>query len=54
MRRFARDQHYLLHEDGRIYDISKDLLESDDLADSTQPDTVAARKRLQLVLERCK
>ena len=53
-RRFVRDGHYLLHDDGRLYDITNDLLENHDLSASTQSEAVAARKRLQLALDRCK
>jgi arylsulfatase A-like enzyme len=53
-RRFVCDQRYLLHEDGRMYDITNDLLEHHDLAGSTQSEAVAARKRLQSALDRCK
>jgi len=52
--RFARDGRYLLHEDGRLYDIPNDLLEKKDLSGSDQPGLVAVKKRLQAVLERCR
>ena len=53
-RRFARDDRYLLHEDGRLYDIANDLLEKKDVSSSEQPGIVAAKKRLQAALARCK
>jgi arylsulfatase A len=53
-RRFARDGQYLLHDDGRLYDVTSDLLEKHDLSASTQSEALAAKKRLQLALDRCK
>ena len=52
-KRFARDHRFLLHDDGRIYDIPNDLLEKNDLAASEKPDVVEAKKRLQAVLDQC-
>lgn len=53
-RKFARDQRYMLHEDGRLYDIPNDLFEKNDLSTSTKPEIVAAKKQLQAVLDKCK
>ena len=53
-RKFARDQRYLLHNDGRIFDISNDLFERNDLSRSDKPEFVAAKKRLQLALDQNK
>lgn len=53
-KRFARNERYLLHNDGCLYDISNDLFEKNDLANSSQPEIVAAKKQLQAVLEKCK
>ena len=53
-KRFARDQRFLLHEDGRLYDIPNDLFEKKDLSASTAPQVAGARQRLTAVLEQCK
>lgn len=45
---FARDQRYLLHEDGRLYDIQNDLFERSNLG---ADDVKDVRQRLQAVLE---
>ncbi len=52
--RFARDHRFMLHSDGRLFDIPNDLFEKKDLSASDQPETVAAKKRLQAVLDQCK
>ena len=46
-KRFARDHRFMLHEDGRLYDIKGDLFEKTDLSTSTDSATVAAKARLQ-------
>jgi arylsulfatase A len=53
-RRFARDGHYLLHDDGRLYNVTADLVEKHDLSASTQSSATAAKKRLQSALDHCK
>jgi len=53
-RRFARDSRYMLHHDGRLYEVAKDLFERDDLSASSQPEVLATRQRLQTVLDKCK
>jgi arylsulfatase A len=53
-KRFARDHRFLLHSDGRLIDVPNDLFEKTDLSASDQPEVMAARKRLQAVLDRCK
>ena len=53
-RRLAREQRYLLHDDGRLFDIPNDPLETKDLGDSADPEIVAAKKRLQAALDRLK
>lgn len=50
----ARDQRYLLHDDGRLYDIPNDLFEKTDISKSEQPEVVAVKKRLEAVLRECK
>ena len=52
-KRFARNDRYLLHDDGRIYDIPNDLFEANDLAASGKPEIVAVKKQLQAVLDKC-
>ena len=49
--RFARDARWILHGDGRLYDIARDPLEERDLAKSPDPEAAAARTRLQAALE---
>jgi arylsulfatase A len=53
-KRLARNDRFLLHDDGRIYDIPNDLFEKNDLSTSDKPDVVAAKKQLQAVLDQCK
>jgi len=51
--RFARDQRWKLYDDGRLYDVPVDLLEHHPLEPgSGGPEAVAARQRLQQVLDR--
>jgi arylsulfatase A len=52
--RFARDGRFLLHDDGRIYDIPNDLFEKHDLSASNRPEVIDAKKRLHAVLDQCK
>ncbi len=52
--RFARDQRFMLHDDGRLYDIPHDLFEKNNLTASTTPEIVAAKTRLQTVLDKNK
>ena len=53
-KKFARNERYLLHDDGRIYDIPNDLFEKNDLSASTKPEIIAAKKQLQAVLDKNK
>lgn len=53
-RRFARDHRYMLHDDGRIYDVEHDLFEKNDLARSESPEIVSAKKQLQAILDQNK
>jgi arylsulfatase A len=50
-KKFARDTRYLLHEDGRLYDIAEDLFETNNLAGSQNPQVLAAKDHLQQALE---
>jgi arylsulfatase A len=50
-KRYARDHEFLLHQDGRLYDIPNDLFEKNDLSASAKPEIISARKRLQAVLD---
>jgi arylsulfatase A len=50
-KKFARDSAYLLHEDGRFYDLSADLFEKKDLSGSEKAEVLAAKNRLQKVLD---
>ena len=50
--RLVYDGRFMLHEDGRIYDVSTDLFEQHDLAGSDDPLAASARARLQPVLAR--
>lgn len=51
---FVRDRRWLLHDDGRLFEIGKDPFEKTDRAKDTDPDVVAARQRLAAVLEKMK
>jgi arylsulfatase A len=51
---FARDQRFMLHSDGTLFDIPNDLFEKHNLSASDSAEIVAAKKRLQVVLDRCK
>lgn len=50
--RFLRDSRWLLHSDGRLYDIQSDPSEAKDLAGSDQEEVNSARKRLGALLGR--
>jgi len=52
LRRFARDKRYKLYDDGRLYDISKDVLEQKPITDGVDsPGSSKARERLAAVLK---
>jgi arylsulfatase A len=53
-KRFARDDRYLLHDDGRLFEIPSDLFEKSNLSSSDKPEIIAAKSRLKAVLEVCK
>ncbi|MGC3970980.1 MAG: sulfatase-like hydrolase/transferase [Pirellulales bacterium] len=48
--RVVRDQRFKLYSTGELYDLTKDVNETTNLAASTSPDAVEARTRLQAVL----
>jgi len=48
------DRPHALHEDGRLYDISHDQFEKNDLQQSDKPEILAAKKKLQAVLDQNK
>jgi arylsulfatase A len=50
-KRLARDQRFMMHDDGRVYEIANDPFEKKDLADSKNPDVDAAKKKLENVLK---
>jgi arylsulfatase A-like enzyme len=51
--RFARDQRFKLYGDGRLFDISNDVLEEKEIpAGEASPEAQAAREKLQTVLDR--
>lgn len=52
--RYVRDPRWKLHGDGRLYDMDQDFFEKNDLAASQDPAALAARKRLQPVLDKLK
>jgi arylsulfatase A-like enzyme len=49
--RVVRDERYKLYSDGRLFDISIDYEEQHDLTQSTDPDTISGRQKLQRVLD---
>ena len=49
--RVVRDQRYKLWSKGRLYDVNADRDEELDLSGSTNPDVIAARDKLQRVLD---
>jgi hypothetical protein len=53
-KKLVRDTRFLLHEDGRLYDIEADPFETKDLSKAGNAEADAARKRLQAVLDRLK
>ncbi len=48
--RVVRDQQFKLHQDGKLYDVSRDRLEERDLAGDTEAEVSAAREKLEAVL----
>lgn len=50
-KKLVRDQRFMLHEDGRIYDITADPFEKKDLAGSNDAEVMASKKRLEKVLD---
>jgi arylsulfatase A-like enzyme len=50
-KRFIRDKRFILHVDGRMYDLAADPYEKNNLAASTDPDVASARQKLQKVLD---
>ncbi len=49
--RFAHDAHWKLYGDGRLFDVTRDVLEQEPIPPEHSRETVAARKKLQAVLE---
>jgi arylsulfatase A-like enzyme len=49
--RVVRDSHFKLYNDGRLFDVAGDPDEQHDLSRSPAPGPVAARERLQRVLD---
>ena len=49
--RKARDKRFILHANGRFYDLQADPYEKNNLASGTDPVAVAARRKLQEVLD---
>jgi arylsulfatase A-like enzyme len=50
--RFARDQRFKLYGDGRLFDVSEDVLEEHPLAAGQGGEAEQAREKLQAVLDR--
>ena len=50
-KRVVRGERYKLYSTGAMYDAEKDVLEQNDLQGSSAPEIVAARRRLQAVLD---
>ena len=50
---YVRNGDYKLYRDGRLFNVSEDLEEANDLADSDDPAAVAAGKLLAAFLETC-
>jgi arylsulfatase A-like enzyme len=50
-RHVVRDTRYKLHSDGGFFDLEADPLEGEDLSESKEPAHVAARQRLQKVID---
>ena len=50
-KRKARDKQYILHVDGKFYDLQADPYEKNDLSKSTDAKAAAAREKLQKVLD---
>jgi arylsulfatase A len=49
--RVVRDQRFKLYSTGELFDLADDVAEKTNLAESTDPDDVAARTRLRAVLD---
>jgi hypothetical protein len=49
--RLVRDERFLLHQDARLYEIDRDPSETNDLGKNSDPEVVAAKKKLEQVLE---
>jgi arylsulfatase A-like enzyme len=49
-KKLARDQRFMLHDNGTIYDIAADPFEKKNLADSKDADVIASKTRLEKVL----
>jgi arylsulfatase A len=49
-KKLIRDQRFMLHDDGSIYDIAADPFEKNNLADSKDAEVIAAKARLEKVL----
>ena len=49
--RFIRDKRFILHVDGRLYDLAADPYEKNNLAASADPDVVSAKNKLRKVLD---
>jgi hypothetical protein len=49
-RRLVRDERWLLHDDGRVYDIRRDPLERNNVARELKGDSGAAIEKLRRVL----
>ena len=50
--RFARDRRFLLHGDGRLFDLENDPFEEKDLGDAGGPEAASARKKLKEALDK--
>lgn len=51
-KKLARDQRFMLHDDGRIYDIAHDPFEKTNLARSKDPEVTASKTKLEAVLKK--
>jgi arylsulfatase A-like enzyme len=49
--RFTHDAHWKLYGDGRLFDVTRDVLEQEPISDGETPETMAARKKLQSALD---
>lgn len=50
-KRLARDNRFMLHDDGSIYDVTKDPFEKTNLADSKDPEVSTSKSKLENVLK---